>query len=57
MTDKDWKLIGYSLFVCINSKEDPAKIKIILEYIEDGRVKISTINSETKETKIEYKEI
>ena len=54
MSDKDWKLIGYSLFVCINSKEDPAKVKIILEYVEDGKVKISTINSETKETKIEY---
>jgi len=58
MIERDYKLIEYAFWICVNSTEDPKTTQIIVEYINGTNdIKITTINKLTKEQKIEMREM
>lgn len=53
--DKNYKIIVEALKQCILSKEDPNSTTIILEFVSENSedIKVTTINTKTKEKKVE----
>lgn len=52
MSDKDVRIYCYAVYICVNSKENPNSTRVILEY-EDNKIKVTTMNTITKEKKEE----
>ena len=53
--DKNYKIIVEAIKRCILRKEDPNSTTIILEFVSENSedIKVTTINTKTKEKKVE----